>query len=132
MIGLDTNVVVRLFANDDQAQRAASIRLIDSLPPGEKALINSIVLAELLWTLRRVYRFERDQLAQVVRKLSEHPKIQLADVDVVRDAAHRSREEGGDIVDHVIALTNRDRGCRYTFTFDEDAAACSDFTLLES
>ena len=131
MIGLDTNVVVRLFANDDRVQRAASVRLIEGMPPGEVALVNSIVLAELLWTLRRVYRFQSDQLAQVVRKLSEHPRIRLADLDVVRDAAHRSREEGGDIIDHVIALTNRSQGCRVTFTFDEDAAACSDFTLIE-
>jgi predicted nucleic-acid-binding protein len=132
MIGLDTNVVVRLFANDDVAQRDASARLIDELLPGERALINSVVLAELPWTLRRVYRFESNELASVVRSLSEHPKIRLADLDAARDAAHRAREEGGEIVDHLISLINRDLGCRTTFTFDEEAAVHSDFTLLES
>lgn len=132
MIGLDTNLLVRLFADDDKAQRLAAARLIDRLPEGEKALVNAVVLAELLWTLGRRYKFEGQELAAVIRALSEHPRIELFDRDVVREAAHRTREEGGEIVDNLIALLNRASGCDTTYTFDEDAAASSDFTLLPS
>ncbi len=132
MIGLDTNVLVRLFAEDDEAQRRAAIRLVDGLPAGEKALVNSVVLAELLWTLRRAYKFERRQLAMVVRKLTEHPSIILVDRDIARDAAHRMLEEGGQLTDHLIALTNRALGCEVTYTFDEEAAQSPDFALLKT
>ena len=130
MIGVDANILVRLFADDDLAQRKAAAALIDGLPSGEKALVNTIVLVELLWTLGRRYRFERDELAAVVRKLSEHPGIELPNRDIVREAAHRSREGGGQIVDCMIALLNRASGCDTTYTFDEEAAASQDFTLL--
>ena len=131
MIGLDTNIVVRLFVDDDERQRAAAARLIDKLPSRDKAVINPVVLVELLWTLKSVYGFDRDQLAMVVTKLSEHPKIQLIETDIAREAVHRAREVGGDIPDHMIALLNRGHGCDVTYTFDRDAAESPDFALLK-
>lgn len=130
MIGLDTNVLVRLFAEDDVAQRDAAIRLIDELAGEEKAFVNSVVIVELVWTLRRVYRFERRHIGKVLRKLSENPKIALADANIVRDAAHRYLEEGGDLADHMIAFINQGAGCSVTYTFDEDAATSQGFSLL--
>jgi predicted nucleic-acid-binding protein len=132
MIGLDTNILVRIYADDDPRQRAAALRLIEDLPPGQKAVVNSIVVVELLWTLRRIYRFEDDDLATVVRNLSEHRKIHLVDRDLLRDAAHRCREEGGEIPDHLIALMNRSLGAQTTYTFDQTAARSDDFTLLQA
>lgn len=127
MIGLDTNVLVRIFAADDLVQRAAALRLIDGLDDGERAVVNSIVVVELLWTLKRVYGFRREDLAAVVRNLTDHRKLFLPDRDLLRDAAHRSLEEGGDIPDHLIALTNRMHGASATFTFDGAAARSTDF-----
>ncbi len=130
MIGLDTNILVRLFAEDDRKQRDAARALIDRLPANEKAVVNAVVIVELVWTLRRLYKFENERIGIVLRKLTEHPKFLLPDRDVVRDAAHRSREIGGDIADHMIALINRSLGCSVTYTFDEEAAESPDFALL--
>jgi predicted nucleic-acid-binding protein len=132
MIGLDTNIVVRVFADDDARQRAAATRLIDGLPAGDKAVVNLVVLVELLLTLRSVYEFDREQLAIVVTRLSEHPKIQLLETYIARDAVHRSGEIGGDIADHFIASPNRAHGCEVTYTFDHAAANSPDFALLKT
>lgn len=132
MIGLDTNILVRIFAGDDAVQRAAAIRLIESLPPGEKAVVNVVVAVELLWTLKRVYRFERDELAAVARNLTEHRRLHCPEKDLLREAAHRCREEGGDIPDYLIGLLNRQFGASITYTFDRDAAEGSDFELLST
>ena len=132
MIGLDTNIVVRRFADDDARQRAAAARLIDRLPAGDKAVVNLVVLVELLWTLRSVYEFDHEQLEIVVTRLSEHPKIQLLETDIAREAVHRARETGGDIADHIIALINQANGCDVTYTFDRDASNSPDFALLKT
>jgi predicted nucleic-acid-binding protein len=95
-----------------------------------KVYVNLIVVVELVWTLRRVYRFERDQIATVLRKLTEHPNILVQEKDILREAAHRSREHGGDVADHLIALLNEQLDCSTTYTFDEDAAKSEYFTLL--
>ena len=130
MIGLDTNVLVRMFAEDDKRQRDAAASLLEGLKGGQKAFVNAVVLAELVWTLRRVYKFNRYQISAVLRKLSEHPKILLWDRDIVRDAAHLHLEEGSDVSDCVIALMNIAAGCSVTYTFDEEASSSRGFALI--
>lgn len=132
MIGLDTNLLVRIYAADDAAQRAAAIARINALPPGEKAVVNVVVVAELMWTLRSAYKFDRETLAAVARNLTDHIRLHLPEKDLVREAAHRSQEYGGDIPDHLIALLNRRYGAETTYTFDRDAARGPDFTHLSA
>jgi len=51
---------------------------------------------------------------------------------MAREAAHRCREEGGDIADHLLGLVNLAEGCSTTRTFDRDAAEFPEFTLLSA
>ena len=65
VIGLDTNLLLRLWLNDDPAQN----RRIDKLPadhggtPGS-LLVTDVVLVEAVWTLRSAYR--QDKAAQLL------------------------------------------------------------------
>jgi predicted nucleic acid-binding protein len=52
MIGVDTNILVRIFAADDGRQAASAIRRIDNGAPGQ-IFVNVVVLAEFAWTMRR-------------------------------------------------------------------------------
>ncbi len=132
MIGLYSNILVRVFARDDPAQEKAALRLIDGLPNGEKAIVNIVVVVELLWVLGRKYNFERNQLARVIRSLTEHRRLFLPDKDILREAAHRVTEEGGDLPDVIIGLLNKEQGASTTYTFDRDAASNATFTLVEA
>ena len=49
MIGVDTNVLVRIFASDDAQQAASAIRVIDEANRGQ-IFVNVVVLAEFAWT----------------------------------------------------------------------------------
>ena len=51
MIGLDTNVLLRLFVEDDPAQSDRARRFVDAAAADEPCLVNSVVLAEFAWTL---------------------------------------------------------------------------------
>jgi len=128
MIGVDTNVLVRLFAGDDEAQTAAAVRFIDTA--NEPVFVNVAVVLEMLWTLRRAYRFDEDRLVIILRKLTEHPAIICSHKDLMRDTAQRTKEEGGDVADNLIALMNQAAGCSTTYTFDRDASVTDGFTLL--
>ena len=60
MIGIDTNILVRLLTDDDPAQAEAVRRLLTPLDTvAESVVINDIVLVETLWTLHRLYGFDR-------------------------------------------------------------------------
>ena len=59
MIGVDTNVLVRIFASDDAQQAASAVRVIDESGP-DQIFVNVVVLAEFAWTMRRAYKWEDD------------------------------------------------------------------------
>ena len=53
MIGLDTNVLLRLFIEDDAAQSERARRLVDASAANAPCVVNPVVLAEFAWTLAR-------------------------------------------------------------------------------
>jgi predicted nucleic-acid-binding protein len=128
MIGVDSNILVRLFAGDDEAQADAAARFVETAD--EPIFVNVIVVVETLWTLKRAYRFKEDRLVVVLRKLTEHPAIRCSHKDLMREAAHLTTEQGGDVADNLIALMNQSAGCSTTYTFDREAALSDGFTLL--
>ena len=57
MIGIDTNLLVRYFVQDDARQVRQVDELIDlALRTGERLRISDIMLSELVWVLKTIYR----------------------------------------------------------------------------
>ena len=131
MIGLDSNILIRVITRDDDAQFHAASRILDEAPK-RSLLVNLIVIVETVWTLRRAYRLDDYHVEIALRRLTEHPGLFFPQLDQLREAIHRSTEFGADIADQLIALTNRAAGCETTLTFDTSAARSDDFTLLPS
>jgi predicted nucleic-acid-binding protein len=133
MIGLDTNILVRLFAGDDDRQWAAAVRLVDEdLSRDEPGFVNQMVLIEFFWTMRRSYRWDGRQAVSAIRHLTEHPHLRIDGKDVVRDALALSLRMRLDFPDALIGLANRTMGCASTRTFDRNAARADIFNLLEA
>ena len=71
MIAVDTNVLVRLIAADDQGQLA----LARSLFENESIFISKTVLLETEWVLRSAYRVAPENLAVAIRRLLGLSKV---------------------------------------------------------
>lgn len=122
MIGLDTNVVVRvLVTDDDPVQSAAARGLLESLTPSRPGWISGIALAESFWVLRRSYRLGSADIARALSILTESEDILVEQPETVR-AALAAAMDGADFADVLIALTARKAGSRVTMTFDRRAA----------
>jgi len=130
MIGLDTNLLVRIFAKDNPLQEAMVLELLEQLPEGERAVVNIVVIVELLWVLKRAYRFEEEALVRVLRSMAENKRLFLPNKEILLEAAHQVRENGGELPDMIIALLNREHGASVTYTFDLEASKLDDFQLL--
>lgn len=61
MIGLDTNVLVRYFAQDDEIQSKKATALMESLSPERPGYVSQVALIEVVWVLGRCYGVEREQ-----------------------------------------------------------------------
>jgi predicted nucleic-acid-binding protein len=119
MIGLDTNVLVRFFTQDDPVQfRQARSFIKTELSGDEPGYVNLIVLAEFAWTLARAYRFSKDEITRAIDALLDTAEIAVQNEEAVAAAVSLCKSANLDFVDALIAVLNRDAGCRETWTFD--------------
>jgi predicted nucleic-acid-binding protein len=120
MIGIDTNVLLRLFeVGDDAEQTAAARQLVRDQAP---VFVNPIVLAEFAWTLRKTFKLDRatvyDRLAAVV----EADEFKLAYPEAIARAVKQYETGAADFSDYLIGELNVAFGCDTTLTFDKAAA----------
>lgn len=133
MIGIDTNVLLRLLTEDDVAQAAAVQRLLaplDSEP--ESVLINDIVLVETLWTLRRLYGFDRAGQAEVLGHLLSALTFRFEDREVLSQALKAFTASSAEFSDCLIAAKNTRWGCESTATFDRSVGTLAGVALLKT
>ena len=120
MIGVDTNVLLRLSDKTDPAQSQRARALI--LAQGEGGcFVNEIVLAEYAWTLKRTYKQSRAQIAEKLDALLNSREFVVSRIDDVRRALDRYSGGPADFADYLLAEINRAQGCTLTATFDTDA-----------
>jgi len=119
MIGIDTNILLRLWLNDDPAQN----KRIDALlaehgsAPGS-LLVTDVVLAEAVWTLGSAY--EQDKAAQLtaVRSLLDEAAFAFENRDAVVRAAALFEHSACGFSDCLVAARHAQLGCTFTATFD--------------
>jgi predicted nucleic-acid-binding protein len=128
MIGLDTNILVRLLVGDDAGQTAQARKFVDSNCSREApGFINCIVLIELVWVLAKPFRYSRSQIAHVLESLLTGDDRVIDRHDEVRAALEDYKAGRLDFVDALILHINRAHGCDATATFDRKAARLDGF-----
>lgn len=123
MIGLDSNVLVRYIVQDDLEQASAASRLIEGqCTDRSPGYVNLVVLVELVWVLTRAYGYGQADVTRVVLQLLRTTELDIEDSDAVWAALREFEVGTADFADYVIARRNHDAGCRWTYTFDRQAA----------
>jgi predicted nucleic-acid-binding protein len=131
MIGIDTNVLLRLLVRDDEAQARAAERFISTHCSKENpGFVSCIVIAETAWSLKRSYGYDRSQIVAALRALLDVSELAIESVEDVDGAVTEFEQSGGGFVDCLLARTNAAIGCDHTITFDRKAAKLPGFKLL--
>jgi len=129
VIGLDTNVVVRLLVNDDDAQHARALEALRHVDSQNPAYITHIVLVETWWVLTRSYKTGPEVAVSAVRALVANDEVALERPEFVQQAL-QAVERGADFADAMIDATQRRSGCDESVTFDQQAAKTLGWRLL--
>ena len=129
MIALDTNVLARWIANDDEVQADAAAEVFSELSEDHRGFINLVVMAELYWILRSSIRMPKHRIHEAIEMLLSSPQIEVEDEETV-DLALNKATSGADFADALTAMTSELYGCTETVTFDRDAANKFGWRLL--
>ncbi len=122
MIGLDTNVLARLFVDDGSPERAEVVSFFARRRDDEIAFVSLVVLVEFVWLLSSRYTFTHEQVLEALTALLKNAGIAIQREDLVLEAVERSLANGAGITDQLVAALGKEAGCRTTLTFDRDAA----------
>jgi predicted nucleic-acid-binding protein len=131
VIGVDTNVIVRLLVADDEKQADAASRYLKShCSNDDPALLSDIVLVECAWVLEDLYDYSRTQIGEAIDGLLATVQLRAANATAVGTALQRFRSSTADFADCLIGVNNAGAGCEYTATFDRKASKLPEFQLL--
>ena len=130
MTGLDTNVLVRYITQDDAAQSANAVRVINALTPDAPGFISLTAITELAWVLESGYGMTRRDIAYALRRLNDSLEIRVEGAAAVRKAVNLYESRVLDIADCLIASSGAAAGCEHTLTFDRKAARIEGMRLI--
>jgi predicted nucleic acid-binding protein len=115
----DTNLFLRYLTNDVPEQADAFERLLWKAAKGEVTLvINSLVIAEIVWTLESFYSLSPAQVQEKIQAILNAPGLELEDSSLVLQAVLWHVEKSVDFIDAYNAAWMIEHGIRTIQTFD--------------
>jgi predicted nucleic-acid-binding protein len=131
MIGLDTNILVRYFTQDDPVQSHKATVLIEQrLTEQSPGFVSIVALAETVWVLERFYRLKKQEIAIVIERILGADALLVEHEAEVATALTAVWEGRGSFADALIAALSAKAGCPRILTCDRKALRLSGFELL--
>jgi predicted nucleic-acid-binding protein len=115
----DTNLFLRYLTNDIPAQADAVEQLVHRASGGEITLvINSLVIAEIVWTLESYYGLARDSVKDKVLAILNTPGVEAAEGDLLLEAVVSYADKNIDFIDAFNAAWMLTHELTTVYTFD--------------
>ena len=131
MIGLDTNVVLRLLLNDDIKQRQRAVKAIQQAKVlAVRVTITLAVVLEMEWLLRSIVKMTKPQVLSVFDLLLESYDIEIDNEKALEQALHIYANAAADFAECLFLAQYQRMGCQTMLTFDAKAARMAGVQLV--
>ena len=132
MIGIDTNLLLRLIVGDEPKQAVTAREYLrGGCSADDPGYVCHIVLVELVWTLASAYGYPREKIAAAIEQILETAQLDVESSNDVAAAVKDYRSGTADFADCLLVRVNSAAGCSHTVTFDRKAAKLKGFELLK-
>jgi predicted nucleic-acid-binding protein len=118
VVGLDTNVIVRLLLRDDAAQAKKAEQTFLRHARGDGVFLPVVALVETVWVLAYTYELDRKAIHDHLIALTRTRGVVVEDVELIQNALDAYATGTADFADYVILASTRRAGCRALLTFD--------------
>lgn len=119
MIGIDTNVLVRAYLEDDKYQALEAQEFLSKASSNNKLFISSYALLEFVWVLK-VKNFSREQIHQAAITLVTSENIVIGQRMVVLNALEKYTKGKADFGDYMILAEGEINKSYQVKTFDKE------------
>lgn len=129
---LDTNILLRYFANDDPAKSPAALALLQRVERGdERVVMTAIVVFEVVFTLQRSYKLPKAVIRQELGKILSLRNLQLTEKTLCRKALDLYVEKNISYADAYHAVWMQQKGVREVYTWDREFNRIAELTRIE-
>ena len=122
LVGVDTNLLVRLFLKDDERQVSQVTQLLDQASSRDPLIVNFLTVVETLWVLERRVKVDYPKARAAVQALLDSAEFHLPEKLTCASLPEWIGTPHVGLNDVLIATINADYGCDFTYTFDKRAA----------
>lgn len=119
-IFVDTNLFLRYLTDDVPAQADAVEDMLHKAEQGKSRLVtNSMIIAEIVWTLESYYGLKQDDIQNKVLAILNTPGLDVSDNNLVLKAIIWYAEKNVDFIDAYNAAWMEQEGIEKIYTFDQ-------------
>ena len=131
MIGLDAEILLRLFDRSEPALTARVEALVTIAAPEGGCFVHPLALVELAARLERGFKLSREAVAEYLEHILRAPEFTISNANEALAAVEQFRLGTAAFADCLLAALNHACGCDVTVTFNVCTAESAGFTLLE-
>lgn len=129
MIGIDTNILVRILVKDNEEQANLVLDFIKQNT--SPIVINSIIFCELVWVLESCYNYSKEEIVEGLLHVLKIKQFLIPEKEIIKQSLNLYRQTKIDFSDVLIGYKNKLENCHYTITFDKQAAKTDLYKLLK-
>lgn len=128
MIALDTNIIVRLFVDNENSREQAEL-VRQFLQHHDCVYLSQMVQIELVWVLDSSYGFSKETIVQVLQLLFDRNDFYLENSEQFYDALQLFKTANADFSDYLIFANSQHKGLPF-YTFDKKLTHTNGVTCL--
>jgi len=117
---VDTNLFLRFLTNDVPAQADAVEKLLRQAEQNKIQLVtNSLIIAEIVWTLESYYECEREDIQNKILAILNTSGLDIPESSLILRAIIWYAEKNVDFIDAYNAAWMEQKGIEKIYTFDQ-------------
>lgn len=124
MVAIDTNVLLRYYVKDSPVLAKQAHSIVSQAEP-RTLFVDRLVLAELAYVLKGVYKFVKSDIAKILNSLLSDAHFVIGDRDLARDAITLFKQENPlSFEDCWLLALMRQHKVSNVITFDQQLKKC--------
>jgi len=124
MILVDANYIIRFFSRDQEEHYQKSREFFENLAKGKvKAIISEGVLMECFFVLRKVYKYSKNEVVEMLSTIMSFKNIINEDKIILLEALNILKNKNIDFIDALLCAKSNLLGYKVK-SFDNDIKKC--------
>jgi predicted nucleic-acid-binding protein len=132
MIFLDSNIFIKYFQGKEEHYSEKLEVFFNNIVGGKIiSFINSMVIAEIIWVLDRVYSWNKDEICDNIDFILNTPNIKIKERNILAEAIKIFRKNNIDFIDSYNYAYIKNLKSNQIYSYDKDFEKLSDIQRLD-